>query len=82
MVKNLLQCWRPRFHPWVGKILWRRKWQPTSEFLPGDFHGQRSLVGYNARGRKESDTTGRLTLDFTSKGKAEGKKSGRGWGVQ
>ena len=30
--------------PWVGKILWRRKWQPAPEFLPGKFHGQRSLV--------------------------------------
>ena len=32
---------------WVGKIPWRRKWQPTRAFLPGEFHGQRSLVGYN-----------------------------------
>ena len=29
------------FHPWVRKILWRRKWQPTPVFLPGKFHGQR-----------------------------------------
>jgi len=34
------------FDPWVGKI-WRRKWQPTPVFLPGEFHGQRSLVGYS-----------------------------------
>ena len=45
------------FDPWVGKILWRRKWQPTPVFLPGEFHGQRSLVGYSPWGRKESDTT-------------------------
>ena len=32
---------------WVGKILWRRKWQPTPVFLPGESHGQRSLVGYS-----------------------------------
>ena len=34
------------FDPWVGKIPWRRKWQPTPVFLPGKFHGQRSLAGY------------------------------------
>ena len=33
--------------PWVGKIPWRSKWQPTPVFLPGEFHGQRSLVGYS-----------------------------------
>ena len=33
--------------PWVGKIPWRRKWQPTPAFLPGEFHGQRSLVHYS-----------------------------------
>ena len=37
-----------------------RKWQPTPVLLPGKFHGRRSLVGYNPRGRKESDTTERL----------------------
>ena len=45
------------FNPWVGKIPWSRKWQPTPVFLPGKFHGQRSLAGYSAWGRKESDTT-------------------------
>ena len=35
------------FDPWVGKIPWRRKWQPTPVFLLGEFHGQRSLVGYS-----------------------------------
>ena len=34
---------RPRFDPWAGKIPWTRKWQPTPVFLPGEFHGQRSL---------------------------------------
>ena len=34
------------FDPWVGKIPWRRAWQPTPVFLPGESHGQRSLVGY------------------------------------
>ena len=45
------------FNPWVGKILWRRKWQSTSVFLPGAFHGQRSLADYSPRGCKELDTT-------------------------
>ena len=51
------QCRRCRFNPWVGKIPWRKKWQPTPVFLPGKSHGQRSLAGYSPRGRKESDTT-------------------------
>ena len=41
--------------------LWRRKWQPTPLFLPGEFHGQRSLAGYSPRGHKESDMAERLT---------------------
>ena len=45
------------FNPWVRKIPWRRKWQPTPVFLPGESHGRRSLVGYSPRGRKELDTT-------------------------
>ena len=40
--------------PWVGKIPWRRARQPTLVFLPGESHGQRSLVGYSPYGRKES----------------------------
>ena len=48
---------RCRFHPWEGKIPWRRAWQPTPVFLPGEFHGQRSLAGYSPWGRKESDRT-------------------------
>ena len=48
------------FDPWVRKIFWRRKWQPTPVFLPGKSHGQRSLVGYSPWGRKESDTNERL----------------------
>ena len=53
---------RPRFDPWVRKIPWRRKWQPTPVFLPGRFHGQRSLAGYSPRGRKESDMTEHTVL--------------------
>ena len=44
---------------------WRRKWQPTPVFLPGESHGQRSLVGYSPWGLKESDRTERLTLSLT-----------------
>ena len=46
---------RHRFNPWVGKILWRRKWQLTPVFLPGSPHGQRSLAGYSPWGHKEWD---------------------------
>ena len=45
------------FHLWVWKIPWRRAWQPTPVFLPGEYHGQRSLVGHGPRGHGESDTT-------------------------
>ena len=45
------------FTPWVGKIPRRSEWQPTPVFLPGKFHGQRSLVGYSPGGCKESDMT-------------------------
>ena len=51
---------RPRFNPWVRKILWRRKWQPIPLLLPGKSHGQRSVVGYSPWGRKELDMTKRL----------------------
>ena len=46
------QCRRPRFDPWVEKILWRRKWQPTVEFLPGKSHGQRSRAGHSPCSRR------------------------------
>ena len=59
-----LQCGRPRFNPWVKKIPWRRKWQPTPVFLPGKSLGWRSLVGYSPWGCKESDTD--EWLHFTS----------------
>ena len=45
------------FNPWVGKIHFRRKWQPPPVFLPGESNGQRSLVGCSPWGRKELDTT-------------------------
>ena len=56
MVKNL-----PGFDPWIGKIPWRRAWQPTPVFLPGQSLGQRNLVGYSRCGYKELDTTEQLS---------------------
>ena len=47
---------RYRFHPWVGKIPWRRKRKSTPIFLPGESHGWRSLLGYSPGGCKELDT--------------------------
>ena len=49
--------------PWVGKIPWRRAWQPTPVFLPEESHGQRSLVGYSLWGSTESDMTERLSIN-------------------
>ena len=46
-----------RFDPWVGKIPWRRAWQPTPVFLPRESHEQRSLAGYSPWGSKETDMT-------------------------
>ena len=51
------QCRRFGFSPWVRKILWRRKWQPSPVFSPGKSHGQRSLAGYCPCGHRELDMT-------------------------
>ena len=56
-----LQCRRSGFDPWVRKIPWRREQQPTPVFLPGESHGQRSLVGCRPWGWRESDITEWLT---------------------
>ena len=63
--ESACQYKRPGFDSWVLKIPWRRKWQPTPVFLPGEFHGQRSLAGYSLRGCKEPDTTERFHFHFT-----------------
>jgi len=52
VIKNL-----PAMQIPPGKIPWRRKWQPTPVFLPGEFHGQRSLADYSPEGHKELDMT-------------------------
>ena len=46
-----------QFSPWIGKNPWRRAGEPTSVFLPGESHGQRSLVDYSSWGHTETDTT-------------------------
>ena len=56
-VKNLPAMQEMQVNPWVGQILWRRKWQPTPVFLPRKSYKQRSLAGYSPWGRKESVTT-------------------------
>ena len=50
MVNNLPAVRKFGFNPWVGKIPWKREWQCTLVFLPGEFHGQRSLAGYKSMG--------------------------------
>ena len=63
---SALQWGRPGFDAWVRKIPWRRKWQSNPVFLPEDFHGQRSPVGYSLWGHKESDMTEQLTDTHSS----------------
>ena len=65
MVKNLPAPRRAGFNPWAGKVPWKRAQQPTPVFLPGESHGQRSLVGYRPWSRKDSDATEQLTLSFS-----------------
>ena len=61
-VKNLPAMQETRFHPRVQKTSWRREWQPSPVFLPGEFCEQRSLEGYSLQGRKEADSTEQLTF--------------------
>ena len=64
--KICLQCrWHKRFgfDPWIRMIPWRRKWQPTPVFLPGEFHEQRSMEGYSPWSRKESEKL-KLNLQY------------------
>ena len=56
--ESACQCRRHKRHEfdtWIGKVPWSRKWQPTPLFLPGKFHGQKSLAGYRPQDHKESD---------------------------
>ena len=62
---GIRRCKKHGFDPWIRKILWSRKWQPTLVFLPGEFHGRRSLVGYSPWGIKESDTAEHTHTQWT-----------------
>ena len=62
--ESACHCKRFGFDPWVGKIPWRRKWQPNSVVFPGKPHGQRNLAGYSPRRCKESDTNERLNTNW------------------
>ena len=61
MIKNLPECRRPGFRPWIRKIPGEGNGYPLQYSWPREFHGQRSLVGYNLWGPKASDTTKQLT---------------------
>ena len=77
---------RRGFDPWVGRIPWRRTRQLTPVLLPGESHGQRSLVGYSPWGRREPDTTGhthRSAADvWASRGGWEGSRARPPGGVE
>ena len=60
--ESTCQCRRPGFDPWVWKIPWRRKWQPTPVVSPGKPRGWRSLVSYSSWGHRETDTPERLHM--------------------
>ena len=55
------RCRRCQFNPWVRKIPWRRKWQPTPVFLPEKLHGPKSLGGYSPWSHRESDMTEQMS---------------------
>ena len=73
------RCSRLGFDPWVRKILWRKKWKTTLEFLSEEFHGQRGLANYSPKCHKESDTTQQLSMytcwDFKSESLTSGQFS-------
>ena len=58
--ESTCQCRRCEFDPWIGRIPWRRKWQPTPVFLPRKSHGQRSQANYSPWSHKELHTTQQL----------------------
>ena len=66
MTKSLPAMQETEFDLWVRKIPRRRKWQPAPVFLPGESHGQRSLVGYSPWSSIESEKTEQLTLSHFS----------------
>ena len=90
--ESTCQCKRCGFDPWVGKIPWWRKWQPTPELLLGKSHGQRSLMGYSPWGCKEwgkpkwlstpqrgDETIAQKMSERTRKGKTAQQVYGASW---
>ena len=65
--ESTCRCGRCGFYLWVGKIPWRRKWQPTPVFLPGELHGESSLAGCSSCCCKESDTTEQLSTHIVDR---------------
>ena len=63
LVKNPPAMWETGFHPWVGKIPWRRAWNPLQYSCLENPYGQRRLEGYSPWGHKESDMTERLSTN-------------------
>ena len=70
---------RHRFDPWVGKIPWRRKWQPIPVFLPGKSRGQRSLTGYSLQSCEESNMTEKLRAQSLWEVIRSGEQSSHDW---
>ena len=67
-VKNLPAMWETQVRSLGWEDPWRREWQPTSVFLPGESHGQKNLAGYIQWGHKESDMTEQLNTIINSSG--------------
>ena len=65
------RCRRHGFSPWLGKIPWRRKWQPTPVSLAGKSHGQWNLADYGPWGHKESDMTEQLNITHSYNDRAK-----------
>ena len=76
------QCKRHGFNPWVRKIPWNRKWQPTPVFLSGKSHGQRSLVGYSPWGHKELNATEHVMKGLKKKSLQKLLGGGRGMSLE
>ena len=72
--ESACQCRRHRFSPWVRKMPWKRKWQPSAAFLPGKSHGQRGLADYGPRGHK------RVSHNLATKQHQRREQDGRGAG--
>ena len=74
------RCKRRWFDPWVGRILWKRAWQHTPVFLPGESHGQRSLADYSPWGHKGSNMTEQLSNNTCQCGeKKKGARNSLEW---